>query len=137
MSRTATTTLVKLGETDMRFAQRDADVRGFAVTDRDRNEIGSVQELLIDERGQQVRFLEVASGGFLGIGDETRLVPVDAIARVEDETIVVDSTRQHVHRAPVYDPELVSEDEYYQSVYDHYGLAPYWAAGHVPRYPRA
>ncbi len=136
MDSTKVTGLVKLGDTDLMVADPAEDIRGYTVMDRDGEEIGDVKSLLIDERETRVRFLEVERGGFVGLGGETRLIPVDAVTRIADETVHVDATREHVHRAPAYDPELVDEDTYFGSIYDYYGYAPYWAAGYAyPGYP--
>jgi hypothetical protein len=82
-----------------------------------------------------VRFLQVAAGGFLGLGERKLMVPVDAVTRVQDGKVHVDQTREHVAGAPEYDPEIV-EERYWASVYDYYGYTPYWGPGYVyPGYP--
>jgi len=40
--------------------------RGRTVVDRHRDEVGRVEDLLVDERENRVRFLRVGEGGFLG-----------------------------------------------------------------------
>jgi hypothetical protein len=99
-------------------------------------EIGDVKSLLIDESDRKVRFLEVESGGLLGFASERRLLPVDAVVRVEEGAVRVDQTHDHVHGSPAYDPQLAYDDSYYGDVYDHYGHLPYWTAGYMyPTYP--
>jgi sporulation protein YlmC with PRC-barrel domain len=129
-------TLVKLGETDLTVADPAEDIRGRTVVDRDGAEIGEVQSLLIDEQEKKVRMLEVQSGGLLGLGGETRLVPVDAITRIDEDTVQIDQTREHVHASPPYDPELAVEESYYGDLYGYYGYAPFWTPGYTyPAYP--
>ena len=140
MPQTATT-LVDLSDTDLEIFDPEADVRGRTVLDREGEEVGKVNSILIDDHEQKVRFLEIESGGFLGIGGESRLVPVDAITEVSEDEVRIDQTREHVHGSPSYDPELVREyawdDPYYGSLYGYYGYAPYWAPTYAyPRYPR-
>jgi hypothetical protein len=99
-----------------------------------------VADLLIDEGEKRVHFLEVASGGFLGLGQTKFLLPVEAITRISDDTVYVNQTRQHIAGAPAYDPDLIHEDAgvggYYGDVYRHYGYPPYWGPGYVyPPYP--
>jgi sporulation protein YlmC with PRC-barrel domain len=72
-------TLVNLGDTGLTVADPNADVRGRAVVDHNGEEIGKVDDLLIDDRERRVRFLRVGHGGFLGIGASHFLVPVDAV----------------------------------------------------------
>ncbi len=131
MNTTKRATLVKLGDSDMTVADPAEDVRGRTLLDREGDEIGKIEALLVDEQERKVRFLEVGSGGFLGLGGETRLVPVDAVTRVGEAAVQVDQTRDHVHGAPAYDPDLVDEDAYYGAIYDYYGYPPYWAGGYA------
>lgn len=124
-------TLVRLKDTDLTVAPAD-DIRGLTVLDRDGEEIGSVDALVVDDTERRVRFLEVGSGGFLGIGEEKRLIPVDAVARVDDDGVRVDTTREAVAGGPAYDPDVVeySPDDYGE-YYGYFGYAPFWAPGYA------
>jgi sporulation protein YlmC with PRC-barrel domain len=136
MTETKTAALVRLDDTDLTVADPAADIRGRPVFDRNGDDIGDVKSLLIDETERKVRFLEVESGGLLGLASERRLLPVDAVVRVEDGAVRVDQAREHVHGSPAYDPQLAHDDSYYRDVYGYYGRAPYWTAGYMyPTYP--
>lgn len=136
MDTPETGTLVKLSEIDETVADRDDDIRGRDVRDRDRADLGKVKDLLVDERENKVRFIEVASGGFLGIGQDTSLIPVDAITAVTDDEVRIDQTRDVVAGAPAYDPDLVREREGYGTYLSYYGYGGWWAPGYqYPDYP--
>ncbi|WP_344491292.1 PRC-barrel domain-containing protein [Glycomyces endophyticus] len=133
-------TLVRLDDTDLTIADGADDVRGHTVLDRSGDETGKVEGLLIDRGLRKVRFLEVASGGFLGLGKRKVLVPVGAVTRVDDEHVHLSSDRDHVASGPGYDPELTTDDDpgrpYGEDVYGYYGLMPHWSAGYIyPGYP--
>ncbi|MCH7230768.1 PRC-barrel domain-containing protein [Glycomyces sp. L485] len=133
-----TATLVRLGDTDLTLANEVDDVRGRTVIDRNGDETGEVDGLVIDQAERKVRFLEVSSGGFLGMGKKQVLIPVDTVTRVDEEHVYVDKDRAHVASGPVYDPELTPEPErpYLEDVYGHYGLMPHWGSGYIyPGYP--
>ncbi len=133
-----TTTLARLGDSELTVANETEDVRGRKVIDRNGDETGSVDGLFIDEPERKVRFLEVGSGGFLGLGKKQVLIPVDAITRIDDEHVYIDRGREEVTSGPGYDPELTPEPDrpYYEDVYGHYGYLPYWGAGYrYPNYP--
>lgn len=130
-----TATLVRLAETDLTLADGAEDVRGRAVVDRDGEELGEVEGLLIDPDERRVRFLELGAGGFLGIGKKTLLVPVEAVTAVDDK-VHIDKDREHVAGGPVYDPELKVERDYFEDIYGYYGFPPYWLPGSLPpRFP--
>jgi sporulation protein YlmC with PRC-barrel domain len=133
-----TDTLIRLGDTDLQIADPNEDVRGRKVVDRNGDDIGHVDALMVDQRERRIRFLRVASGGFLGIGERTFLIPIDAVVRVTPDEVRIDQTRQHLIGAPVYDPNLTYRRDYYNDIYNFYGYAPYWAPGYVyPPYPYA
>ena len=56
-------TLIRLSDTELTVADRADDIRGLDVLDISGEELGEVDDLLIDNAERKVRFLEVASGG--------------------------------------------------------------------------
>jgi sporulation protein YlmC with PRC-barrel domain len=132
----ATASLLKLSDSNLTVADPEEDVRGRKVLDRAGEEVGTVDDLMIDDRENKVRFLRVASGGFLGLGETKFMIPVDAITRIDDDHVYIDQTREKVAGAPRYDPDLMN-DAYWGDVYGYYGYGPYWAPGYAyPPYPR-
>ena len=139
-------TLLSLNDEALTVGDPAEDVRNHTVVDRDGEEIGTVDDLLIDDGARKVRFLQIKEGGFLGIGGRRFLIPVDAVARIEKDTVHIDQTGKHVAAGPTYDPAIASEDAwrrnamreggYYEGLYGHYGYAPFWAPGYAyPGYP--
>lgn len=136
MSETDKAKLVRLSDTDFTLGASEEDIRGHRVFDGSGEEIGHVNDLLVDEREVKVRFLEVAAGGFLGLGERKFLIPVDAVTRIERDEVHVDQTREHVIAAPEYDPEVVQEETYWNDLYGYWGYAPFWTPGYAyPAYP--
>jgi sporulation protein YlmC with PRC-barrel domain len=128
--------LLKLSDTDMTVADPSEDIRGRKVRDNRGEEVGDVDDLLIDDRERKVRFLRVAAGGFLGIGETKFLVPVDAITHVGEDSVTIDQSRERVAGAPRYDPDLAYDVDYYGGLYGYYGYPPYWTPGYLyPAYP--
>jgi sporulation protein YlmC with PRC-barrel domain len=138
MPAPSNTRLVKLSDSDLSVASEEEDVRGRSVKDRVGQDLGDVDDLLIDPDDRQVRFLVVGSGGFLGLGEQKSFIPVDAVTRVDDDTVIVDLTREHVAGAPAYDPDLIAEPSYLDGAYGYYGYVPFWGPGYVrpPGFPR-
>jgi sporulation protein YlmC with PRC-barrel domain len=126
--------LSKSGRT---VADPEADVRGRTVVDRSGEEVGRVDDLVVDDREERVRFLRVAEGGFLGLGAMHYLVPVDAVVAVDPERVRIDRDRSGMGDVPAYDPELADRRDYYDGVYGWWGAAPFWGGGYVyPPFPR-
>ncbi len=119
-------TLSHLGDNDRTIASPDEDIRGRMVKDKDGLEVGRVEGLLVDDADRKVRFMEVGSGGILGIGESKSFIPVDAITRMTADEVYISHTREHVAGAPRYDPDLVKdESHYFLSLYPYYGYMGY------------
>lgn len=123
--------LVKLSDTGENIELGEKDIRGFSVKDKDGVDIGKVQDLLVNPHENKVRFLVVESGGFLGMGETTSFIPIDAISAIGKERVHIDQTRETVTAAPQYDPKLVNDRHYHEGIYRHFGYTPYWGAGYV------
>ncbi|MEV4703165.1 PRC-barrel domain-containing protein [Actinoplanes sp. NPDC049316] len=137
MAPQSATSLVKLSDSDRVLADPADDIRGRKVSDPGGEELGRVEDLLIDEDEGKVRFLRVEHGGILGFGATPSFVPVDAITDIADETVFVGESRDRVAGAPRYDPDLVQGNEYFDQLYGYYGYMPYWGTGYLyPGLPR-
>jgi sporulation protein YlmC with PRC-barrel domain len=127
--------LIKLSDSNLTLSDVTEDIRGRMVLDTTGEEVGEVDDLLVDEQERKVRLLEVSSGGFLGLGATTFLIPVDAIVRITEDAVYISQARERLAGAPPYDPTLVDE-RYLSGIYRHYGYSPYWdEAYRYPRYP--
>ncbi|CAN5455051.1 hypothetical protein BH09MYX1_BH09MYX1_26820 [soil metagenome] len=138
MNTTSTSAKVTLHTMkEMHVTPRDPaqDIRSRKIVDTRGEPLGKIEALLVDDQEDKVRFLRVASGGFLGIGRDKALIPVEAITEITDDVVRVNQTRQRISGAPMYDPALV-DDNYYEGLYGYYGYGPYWGLGYVyPPYP--
>jgi sporulation protein YlmC with PRC-barrel domain len=85
--------LVRLGDSDFVSANPEDDLRGKDVYAAEGQRAGSVEDLYIDRKEREVRFLEVGAGGFLGIGEKRFLVPVEAVVEVAEEWVAIEPGR--------------------------------------------
>jgi sporulation protein YlmC with PRC-barrel domain len=129
-------TLVRLNESTLTVADPRADVRGRRMLDGNGSEIGEVDDLLVDAAESKVRFLRVKHGGFLGIGAEHFLVPVDAVTAVSDDAVHIDRETARLSDVPAYDPEVAEQPDYYNTVYGWWGYPAFWGPGYAyPPFP--
>jgi sporulation protein YlmC with PRC-barrel domain len=85
--------LVRMGDSDFVPANLEDDVRGKDVYDAEGQRVGSVEDLYVDRKERDVRFLEIGAGGFLGIGEKRFLVPVEAVVKVAEEWVAIEPGR--------------------------------------------
>lgn len=118
--------LVRLGDSGQMLSNAADDIRGSRVYDQDGEQIGTIDDLLVDEDEGKVRMLRIEEGGFLGFGSTPSFLPVDAVTSITEGEVYLDQTRDRVAEAPRYDPELTDHSDYYSEVFHYYGYAPYW-----------
>lgn len=106
--------------------------KGKVVLDRDGEEIGKVRDILIDEAERKARFLEVSTGGFLGIGRERFLIPIDSVLSMYDDRITISEARSRLSDAPSF-PSATVDERYLLETYAYYGKIPFWEQGY--QYP--
>lgn len=124
------TLVLTLKQADETLAFPNEDLRGRTVGTKDGEQIGKVDTLLVDSQENHVRYRRVESGGFLHLGEKKVLIPVDAVTNVASDTVFVDQSTDKVVGAPIYDPQIISDDEYYEDLYDYYGYLPHWRDGY-------
>jgi hypothetical protein len=101
--------------------QRELRQRG--VFDSGDRLIGHVGNIYVDD-DENFRFVDVAIGGFMGLGKKHHLVPVEAIAEEEPGSITLTVDRQTVQSAATLGDLHVAPDEGLQrAAREHCGLA--------------
>ena len=85
--------LIRLGDSDYVPANSEDDLRGKGVIDAEGQRLGKVEDLYVDRREREVRFLEVGAGGVLGIGEKRFLVPVEAVTKVAEGWVTIEPDR--------------------------------------------
>jgi sporulation protein YlmC with PRC-barrel domain len=85
--------LVRMGESGFVPQNLEDDVRGKEVYDAEGQRLGSIEDLYIDRREREVRFVEVGAGGFLGIGEKRFLVPVEEVVKVAEGWVAIEPGR--------------------------------------------
>jgi sporulation protein YlmC with PRC-barrel domain len=92
--------LLRMGDANFVPANLEDEVRGKDVYDQVGQRVGSVEDLYVDRKEREVRFLEVGAGGFLGIGQKRFLVPVEAVVKVTEEWVAIEPGRTEKAQGP-------------------------------------
>ena len=85
--------------------------------------VGYVANVYVDEN-RNYRFVDVAAGGFRGLGAEHHLVPVEVISEGEPGSISLTLDRTTVESAPTLaNPHAAPSEEQQRTAREHCGLA--------------
>ena len=113
--------LTKLSELDVPLEESWQDIRGLDVYDISDEQIGTVEDLYVDQQARQPRFLVVSAGGFLGLGKKHFLIPVEEVSRdVGEDRVTVTQNREKVLNSPEFDPDVGVPDPDLQRAIDAY-----------------
>ena len=82
--------------------------------------VGDVENLYVDD-DRELRFVDVVTSGFLGLGKKHHLVPVEAITNVSPGQLTLGVDQQAVESAPTFtNPQAGPDDELQRATREHY-----------------
>ena len=85
--------------------------------------VGDVENLYVDD-DRELRFVDVVTSGFLGLGKKHHLVPVEAITEESPGQITLGVDQQTVEGVPdLANPKAAPDDELQRSTREHYGYS--------------
>jgi len=102
-----------------------ADLEGFAIRATD-GELGTVEELLFDDKTWAIRYFVVETGGWLG-GRQVLISPI-SVAHTDWQAQRVDValTKQQVEHSPNIDTHQPVSRQHEAEYYGYYGYPSYW-----------
>jgi sporulation protein YlmC with PRC-barrel domain len=123
-----TAELVRLSEFAGEIVDESADLRRRKVLDSAGEEIGRVEEVLVDPGDATARMIEVGHGGLLGMGQSRFLLPLDAVEAVDQDAVRVALTRERIEGAPPYEAVRAAYNDpvFRRSLFDYYSFEPAW-----------
>src|SRR5215207_3842374 len=110
-------------------ARPQHDLRGQGVLDPGGRYLGYVENLYVDEDERQLRFIDVVTEGFLGLGRKHHLVPIEALIPAADAArrgfygaIGLQVDRETVEQSPTMPNPLAGPDpDLQESIRQYYG----------------
>ena len=83
--------------------------------------LGHVADLYVDD-DRKLRFVDVVTGGLLGLGRKHHLIPVEAITEETLNSITLGVDEETVEGAPtIPDPRAGPDEHHQRALYEHYG----------------
>lgn len=96
--------------------------------------IGTISDFLFDDAGWSVPWVVVDTGNWLA--GRKVILPTSAFGHPDPDkqAFAVNLTRQQVDASPVIGSEHGLSRQAETSIYDHYGLSPYWSGSYLGGY---
>ena len=104
---------------------------GDRVRNQAGEDLGRVDDIMIDLPTGRVAYAVLSFGGFLGMGDKLFAIPWSSFTVDEDEKcFVLNVDKATLENAPGFDKDNwpdMAEPGWRSRVYDYYGAKPYWS----------
>jgi sporulation protein YlmC with PRC-barrel domain len=109
---------------------RTSKIIGMDVHNPANQNLGDVQDLVLDQEPAVVAYSVLSFGGFLGIGDKLFALPWQALKLDADhKKFTLDIPKERLEKAPGFDkkdwPDL-NNRQWGIDIHTYYGIKPYW-----------
>ncbi len=117
-------------ETLTRSTLSATTIIGDPVKNTARENLGKIEDLMIDLSSGRVAYAVLSFGGFLGVGNKLFAVPFRAMTLdTADKAFVLDVPKDRLKNAPGFDKDNwpdVSDAGYRSQIYSFYNVKPDW-----------
>jgi sporulation protein YlmC with PRC-barrel domain len=116
---------------------RSSKIIGADVENAQGEDLGKIEDLVLDPQDGRVAYAVLSFGGFLGLGEKYFAVPWNALqAKVgEDDTLILNVDKEKLSNAPGFDrnnwPDMTNR-QWGEEIHAYYGVQPYWIAATRP-----
>ena len=108
-------------------------VIGSKVVNAQNEDLGKIEDLVLDAGAGRIAYAVLSFGGFLGMGDKYFAIPWNAFHfNLKENRAVLNVDKKLLENAPGFDkanwPNF-ADSIWGNSIYKHYGYTPYWEEG--------
>jgi sporulation protein YlmC with PRC-barrel domain len=93
-------------------------------------DLGEIEEIMLDVRSGRIAYAVLASGGFLGIGEKYFAIPWNALTLDTDhKCFILDISKDQLKNAPGFDKDnwpAMADLRWASSIHGYYRTTPYW-----------
>jgi hypothetical protein len=100
-----------------------------AVVNRQGEDLGEIQYIMIDVSSGRVAYAVLSFGGFLGMGDKLFAIPWNALMLdADNKWFILDAAKERLQDAPRFDKDhwpSMADQRWATEVHSYYGTRPY------------
>ena len=108
-----------------------SSLKGDKVVNYKGEDLGKIEEIMIDLDRGRVAYAVLSFGGFLGLGDKLFAIPWQAITvDTVKKQLILNADKALLEKAPGFDKENwpdMADLSLGTTLYGYYGYKPYWA----------
>lgn len=105
-------------------------LKGDKVVNNQGEDLGNIDDLMLDLEGGRIAYAVLSFGGFLGMGDKLFAIPWDAMTvDQENKQLVLNVDKNLLKQAPGFDKDNwpdMTDPAWGAELYSYYGYRPYW-----------
>lgn len=105
---------------------RTGDVIGKKVVDSEHDELGTIEEIVLDKLTGKARYAVLSFGGFLGIGDTLHTLPWEILDYCkEEDSFQINVSKDKLSASPGFDKDSwpdFADTTWSNSIRNYYGL---------------
>ena len=105
-------------------------LKGDKVVNKQGEDLGKIEELMIDLDRGRIAYAVLSFGGFLGMGDKLFAIPWQAFrVNTADKRLVLNADKELLKKATGFDKSNwpnMADSSWGATVYGYYGYKPYW-----------
>ena len=107
-------------------------VIGSSVVNTQNEDLGKIEDLVLDAGAGRIAYAVLSFGGFLGMGEKYFAIPWNAFHfNLKENHAVLNVDKKLLENAPGFDKDAwpnMADSTWGNSIYKHYGYTPYWEA---------
>jgi sporulation protein YlmC with PRC-barrel domain len=110
---------------------RTSKLVGADVENMQGEDLGQIEDIVLDPQDGRVAYAVLSFGGFLGLGEKYFAIPWSALTAKagEENTLVLNVDKEKLKNAPGFDKNSwpnMADRTWGQQIHSYYGVPPYW-----------
>jgi hypothetical protein len=105
-------------------------VLGAKVINSEREDLGKIEDIVLDAWDNRAAYAILSFGGFLGLGDKHIAIPWEALSYdLTEKVAVLGIDRDRLRNAPGFNKDdwpNMADPVWGSQIYRHYGYEPHW-----------
>ena len=111
--------------------------KGNTVRNPAGEDLGKIEEIMVDIPAGRIAYAVLSFGGFLGMGNKLFAVPWNALTLDEvHHEFILNVDKSTLESAPGFDKDNwpdMADPTWGRQIYSYYGISPYWVEEETPR----